>query len=250
MAAQTGQKVFGAGRFYGIPVQTTPTVSPGLVVQDMTLTFQRDVKKLFGLNQLPVDIAAGMLSVSGKANLGGIAGRFLNDLMIGGTLSTGQVPNIANESLSLSAGSTATLNPANTPSLDLGLFGSTDGVPLVRVTTGVALTAGQYSFSSTGGYAFSSLEARTAVKVSYLYSTVNGQTVTMSNQPMGKTGNFEAVMTFLWGTDKGTIQLPNCMASNYELGTKLDDYMRPAFAFEAGTDSSDSLGTFSYAELS
>lgn len=254
MAAQNGQKVFGAGRFYGTLTATSPvpTPNPGIVVQDISIDFKRDIKRLYGVNQLPVDVASGPLSVTGKVTMGGIAARLFNDLLIGGNMSTGQVPNIANETITITTGSTATAAAANGAGwmADLGVYGSTDGVPLAKVSTGSAVTADQYSVSTLGVFQFSSLAARTGLKASYLYSTSGGQQVAMVNQPMGKTGGFAAVATFLWSTEKATIQLNNCISSDFSMASKLDDYMKPSFGFEAGADTLDSLGTLSYAELS
>lgn len=252
MAAQNGQKVFGAGRFYGTNNVVNSTPNQGVVTQDVSVAFKRDIKRLHGLNQLPVDVAAGMMTVTGKTNLGGIAARFLNDLMIGGTLSTGQLPNVANETLASATGSTATVAAVNGAGFvsDLGIYGATDGIPLVKVSTAAAVLADQYSVSTLGVYQFSSLAARTSYKASYLYSTNGGQTVDMTNQPMGRTGNFKAVMALLWGTDKATISLENCIGSNYEIATKLDDYAKPPFEFEAAADTNDTLGKFSFAEMS
>lgn len=251
MAAQTGQKVFGSGRFYGIPNVTNPTPSPFGVTQDVSIDFKRDIKELFGQNQLPVDIAAGMLHVTGKVTNGTLQARLFNDLMIGGTLSTGQIPWVANETITISSGSTLG-TPANAAGLvtDLGIYPTLTGVPLVRVSTIAILSAGQYAVSTAGVYAFSSLDSFTSLKVSYLYSTSGGQSVAMTNQPMGKTGNFQAIIDLLWGSDKGSISLGNCMAADWTLATKLDDYTKPSFDFQCGTDATDSLGTFSFAELS
>lgn len=253
MTAQRGQRVFGAGRFYGIlttPENSTP--NPFLVTQDISLEFKRDIKRLHGYNQLPVDVAAGMMTITGKVTNGAIAARAFNDLMIGGSLSTGQIPYTAEETLTMTTGSTATVTAANGAAFiqDLGVYGSTDGVPLVKVSTADAVTADQYSVSTLGVYQFSSLAARTSVKASYLYSTSGGQTVTMSNQAMGKTGAFEAVLGFLWGTEKATVDLINCIGSDYSFATKLDDFMRPPFGFEAAAGDDGTLGTFSFAELS
>lgn len=253
MPAQNGQKVFGAGRFYGINNVANSTPNQGIVVQDISLAFKRDIKRLHGINQLPVEVAAGPMTVSGKATLGGLAARLFNDLMIGGTLSTGQVPNIANETLTITTGSTATATAVNGAAMqaDLGIYGATDGVPLVKVATASAVLADQYSVSTLGVYQFSSLAARTSLKASYLYSTVGGQQVAMTNQPMGKTGNFQAVLAWLWGTEKATVNLLNCLGSDYELASKLDDFMKPPFGFDAAADpTTDSLGTASFAELS
>jgi len=254
MAAQNGQKIFGAGRFYGIPIATTPTPDPFLLTQDIAIDFKRDIKRLYGQNQLPADIASGMLSVVGKVTNGVVAARAFNDLMIGGTLSsTGQEPWISNETGTI-ANSTlgpGTFTVANGASfaLDLGVYAVASGIPYVR-TASTAPSTGTYSASSVGVYAFSSLEGNVSFKASYLYNATGGQIVTMTNQPMGKIGTFQAVAAFLWGTDKGTIQLNSCMAANYGLATKLDDYTKPSFDFEAATDTTDTLGTFSFAEQS
>lgn len=252
MATPKGQQVFGAGRFYGSPNVTAPTPSPFYVAQDMSVDFKRDIKKLYGQNQLPVDIAAGMLTVTGKVTMGGLAARGFNDMMIGGTLSTGQKPYVTNETLTITTGQTsaAVANAAGF-ALDLGIFGTTTGVPLSRVSTASvgSQTTGTYALTTAGTYYFSSLDSLTGLKVTYLYSTTGGQTVDMTNQPMGKTGNFTAVVDLLWGTDKGSIALNNCIASDFGIATKLDDFTKPAFGFEAAADANETLGTFSFAVL-
>lgn len=250
MAAQAGQKVFGAGRFYGTNNTANSTPNQFGLAQDVSLDFKRDVKKLYGQSQLAADVASGMLNVTGKVTYGVLSARLFNDLMIGGTLSTGQIPNIVNETITISSGSTTgtAVNGVGWQA-DLGVFGSTDNIPLIKASTAAVLTIGQYAVSTLGVYTFSSLDAHTGLKASYLYSTSGGQNVNMANQPMGKTGNFQAVVALLWGTDKGTITLNNCMATDYGLATKLDDYTKPAFGFECATDVNDTLGTFSFAEL-
>lgn len=259
MAAQTGQKVFGAGRFYGIPTSANPTPSPFGVVQDMSLDFKRDVKRLHGLNQLPVDVAGGMLTVTGKVTMAVIGGRLINDLLIGGSLTNGtQYPWIADEANTIAGTTlgTGTFTVANGAGfqLDLGIKNSTGGVPYARVSTSATLSTGQYSVTTAGVYSVSSLEGNIAFKASYLFSTSGGQNVSMTNQPMGKTGNFQAVMDLLWTNiaavqEKASIQLNNCMATDFNMATKLDDYTKPTFGFDAATDATDTLGTISYAEL-
>lgn len=258
MVAQNGQKVFGAGRFYGVPTTTYPTPSVFGVVQDMSLDFKRDIKRLHGLNQFPVDVASGMMTVTGKVNMGALNGRLMNDLMMGGTLTTGQIPWIANEAATI-AGSSAgagTVTAANGAGIitDLGVYAYLTGVPFVRTSTAAPPGSGFYQVSTVGLYTFSSLDGNLAVRLSYLYSTSGGQQIAMTNQPMGKVGNFVAVMEMLWtnlaGTqEKASLSLSNCMASDYGLATKLDDYLKPGFGFDAACDSNDSLGTMSLAEV-
>ena len=250
MAAQNGQKVFGPGRFYGTNNTANSTPVPLLVTQDVSIDFKRDIKRLYGQNQLPVDVASGQLSVVGKVTAGAVGARVLTDLLLGGTLSTGQIVNVTNETVTiLAAATSATAANGAGWQADLGIFGATDGVPLVKMSTVAVLVAGQYAVSTLGVFTFSSLDARTSLKSSYFYSTSGGQTVTMANQPSGKVGNFTALVDFLWAPEKATIQLANCMVSDYGLASKLDDYMKPTLGFEAATDVNDNLGTFSFAEL-
>lgn len=255
--AQSYQKVFGAGRFWGYPVGTAPTPTAFGLTQNMSLDFRRDVKRLYGANQLPADVAAGMLQVTGKATFAVQSGRMLNDLMLGATKSTGQKPWIANESATISGSSAAPsiVSVANTTSwsADLGVRGTVFGssnTPFTRIAS-TAPSSGQYFVSSStpGVYTFSTLDGGAAVAISYLYAATGGETVTMSNQAMGKTGNFVAVMGLLWGTEKGTIQLNNCMATDYGIQTVLDDYAKPTFGFEAAADDADNLGIYSFAEI-
>lgn len=253
MAAQNGQKVFGAGRFYGTAISTSAVKTPTQfgVAQDIAVDFKRDIKKLHGQNQFPVDVSAGMASITGKVTNGTLNGRAFNDLLIGGTLSTGQLPNQVNETMTMTTG-TVTYTSTNGAGYvtDLGIYGATDGVPLVKVSTGTSpVGIGNYSVSTLGVYAFSSLDARTSLYASYLYSTVGGQQVAMSNQPMGRTGGFTSVVALLWGTEKATISFNNCISSDFGFATKLDDYTKPTFGFEAACDANDILGIFSFAEL-
>lgn len=251
MTAQSGQKVFGSGRFFGIPNVTTPTPIAFLLAQNMSLDFRRDIKRLYGENQLPADVATGMMQISGKVQMGTLNARALNDLMIGGTLSTGQTSYSNRESVTPSTGAgggaIATVALSSLWSVDLGVIDTVTGVPMTRVAS-TAPTSLQY-YAAAGVYTFSS--GGITAKVSYLYSpSTNGQNVTMTNQPMGKTGNFQAVMETFWGTEKSSIQLNSCMGSDMGFQTVLDDYQKPTFGFDAACDASDQLGVFSFAEIS
>ena len=249
MAAQVGQRVFGAGRMWGINNTLYSTPTPALVPQDMTFTLKRDVKSLFGYQQLPVDVGAGELSVNGKVTYGSLSARLLNDMMIGGTLSTGQITAAFSEAISLTTGSTQAA-PANLAGLtvDLGIVATTLGVPFVKQSTATVLTTGQYSLS-TLGYALSSLEAITGLTANYLYSTSGGQTVAMTNQNMGKIGGFQAVMAWVWGTEKATIALNNCLMTGMEFATKNSDFQKPTADWMAAADANNTLGNMSFAEL-
>ena len=251
MAAQTGQKVFGAGRFFGVNNVANSTPVPGLVTQDISLDFKRDPKRLYGQKQMAIDVAAGMLVVTGKTNLGGLQARLLNDLVIGGAMTTGQIIYAEDETLTVLAAATASslVNGAALQS-DLGIYGATDGVPLVKASTVAVLVAGQYAMSTLGVITLSSLDSRTSLKATYTYSTVGGQLVTMTNQNMGKTGNFAATLTMVYGADKTVLSIGNCMMTDLTYATKLDDFMRPPSGFDVAVQTDGNLGYMSFAELS
>lgn len=249
MVAVNGQKVFGGGRFYGIPNTATPTPVKALLVQNMSLDFKRDIKRLYGENQLPADVASGMLSVTGKAVHGTMSGELLGQLLLGVAPSTGSQTSWIDKESGISStggGGGAIVTVANSSlwSLDLGVIDTVTGIPMTRVAS-TAPSSGQY-YVASGIYTLSS--GTISGKFSYLYTPATGQQVTMSNAAMGKIGNFTAVMNLLWGTEKSTIELYNCMMSDLGYATVLDDYTKPAFGFEAATDATDTLGLFSFAE--
>lgn len=245
----TGQKVFGSGYFYGAPVATAPTPTQFGATQDMSLDFKRDVKTLFGQNQLPIETASGKLTVSGKVNMATLNGRLLNDLMLGTSLATGETLVAHDEAGAIPASTPFTVTVAQATHWleDLGVSFKLTNVPLTRVASAPA--TGQYSVAA-GVYTFAAADTGLAVFFDYSYtSSTTGQSVTMSNQPMGKTGNFQSVMAWNFGLEKSSVQLNNCMSSGLSFATKLDDFMMPAFDYSCATDSSDVLGIMSFAEV-
>lgn len=247
MTAQSGQKVFGAGRFYGVPSASNPTPTHFGLTQDISVDFKRSVKELYGFNQLAADVASAELSVSGKVTLGTLNGRLINDLMMGASSNTGQTNWVFGESGTVpSTPYQITVANASGFTLDLGVTNVSTGVPLTRVAN--SPSTGQYSVAN-GVYTFAAADTTNAVAISYLYTTTGGQTVTMTNQPMGKTGNFQAITETLWGTEKTVLQLYNCMATDWGMATKINDYTKPTFGFMAGTDATGTLGIMSFAEV-
>ena len=243
--AKGGQFIFGPGKFYAIPNVTVPTPISFGVPQNMEVDFKRDIKRLFGENQLPVDIASGELAVTGKATMGTAQGDIVAQLLMGVTPTPGQEPWISKEAGTSSSLNVITVANSTAFDTDLGVIDVASGVPMTRVAS-TAPTSLEY-YEAAGVYTLSS--AGVAAKVSYLYTAAGGQIVNMTNQPMGKTGNFQSVMAWLWSTEKMTIQLNNCMASDFGMQTVLDDYTKPTFGFEAGTDTNDTLGFMSFAEI-
>jgi hypothetical protein len=252
----TGQKIFGAGYFYGVPNVSNPTPTQFLVAQNMSADFKREIKYLYGSDgQIALDNASGKLTVSGKVESGQVNARALNDLVLGTSLANTQLSVQRDETGTVPAVSgpyTITVANSATWTTDLGVTFAAGTAkafqPLIRVASGP--TTGQYAVAA-GVYTFAAADTTLGVAISYEYTTAtSGQSISMTNQPMGKTGNFTAIMGLNYGTEKCAIQFNNCMSGGMSFATKLDDYMMPSFEYGAAADTNGILGTFSVAEIS
>ncbi len=248
MTAVNGQKAFAAGRFFGINNVVVPTPTRFSVPQDQSIDFKRSGKSLFGENQLAEDVCSGTMEISGKVTMGTLNARMFADLLFGVTGVAGQI-NIANSELQAIPGAgpyTVAVTNAGTWTVNLGVRNLTTGLMMVRVAAGPV--TGQYSVAA-GTYTFAAADANTPVAISYQYTVATpGELVTITNQPMGKIGNFTAVMQFVWGTEQSVLTLNNNIATDTGLATKLDDYTKPTFGFMSAVDTTGQLGTMSFAE--
>lgn len=250
----TGKKIFGSGRFFGINNVTTPTPARFMVPQDMSIDFKRQTKSLFGENMFAEDVASGEASVTGKVTYAATSARVFGDLVFGDTASsaTGQVMEADNELGTLTSHAYTALNVSDTPITDLGVVNTTNGQRYVRVASAPAAGV-SYSFSA-GTWTFNAAETGTTFKFSYLYTlSSTGETLTLTNQPMGRVGGFTGVMIFPWTNQSNVVEqdiltLNNCISSDSTIASKLGDYAKPTFGFDAAVDVNETLGTFSFAE--
>lgn len=245
MASVNGEQIFSAGRFFGINNVTNPTPARAYVPQDMSIDFKQSTKELYGEKKFAVAVAGGELSVTGKISMGADQPRILNDLLIQGSAAAGQILEADKEAITVGT-SSGTIQVANASAFktDLGVIKS-DGTVYTRMSA-VAAT-GQYSVATTGVYTLSAGDEGTNLLVSYLYgNTSAGETVTMTNQPMGPAGAFTAVMAFIYGSGQNILTLNNAIATDHGVASKLGDFAKPTFGFMASTDSTDTLGTWSY----
>ena len=249
----TGKKIFGAGRFFGINNVTNPTPARFMIPQDMSVSFKRQTKSLFGENQFAEDIGSGELSCTGKVTMGATNARILADLVFGIGGTTGQVMQADNELGTLSSHAYTVTNSADTPITDLCVVNTTNGQRYTRVQAGSETAGKSYSFIA-GIYTFNSAETGTTFKLSHLYTlSTQGETLTIANQPMGRVGGFTGVLVFPWtnpsnAVEQDVLTLNNCIASDTEITAKLGDYGKPTFSYEAAVDTSEMLGTFTFAE--
>src|ERR1700678_3586470 len=252
MPALNGKKIFGAGRFFGVNNVTNPTPARFAVPQDMSVTFKRGVKSLYGENQLAEDVSGGELDVTGKVSYGTSNARVIASLLFGAATTTGQTFEADNE-LGTIASHTITVVNAAAWTTDLGVVNVTTGARYQCVTSGSETAGVSYSVAA-GVYHFASGETGTAFKISYLYAIAgSGETVALANQSQGKVSDFAAVYVFPWTNpgnvvEQDVLTLNSCVASDAEIATKIGDYAKPSFSFAAACDTNGNLGTFGFAE--
>lgn len=241
------QLAFGSGSLWGVPSGSNPTPSRFGVLQNAGIDFTRTSKPLFGLNQLPVAVGVGAMQVKGKAAQGRFSGRQVNDLFFGGTSATGQTLSVDGEAGTI-PGTPFQITVANsgTFGIDLGVVNSSTGVPLTRVASSPA--TGQYSVSA-GVYTFAAADTTLAMKLSYTYTTTGGQTVTLSNQAMGIGQTFKVVIATNFNGNKSTFTMNAAVAVKWAIATQLEDFTKPDLEFDCYADSTDTLGTISFAEV-
>lgn len=251
-APLNGKKTFGAGRFFAINNVTNPTPARFLVPQDMSATFKRSTKTLFGENMFAEDLASGEMNVTGKVTMGTTNARIFSDLVFGAGNSAGQVNEIDNE-LGTIATHIITVVESATWTVDLGVVNTATGGRYKRVAAASEAAGVSYSVAA-GVYTFATGETGVTFKISYLYGiTSTGETVTMTNQPMGRIGGFTAIYVFPWTNPSNVVEqdvltLNSCVASDSEIATKMGDYAKPTFGLEAAVDTNEVLGTFTFAE--
>jgi hypothetical protein len=244
----TGKKIFGAGRFFGINAVAAPTPMRAYVPQDQSIDFKLNTKSLSGENRLPVAVAAGDMSVTGKVTMGANSARLFGDLMFAVGNTTGTIIEQDYEAGTIPGSVAYTITVANssTWTTDLGVVLASDGTVFTRVASGPA--AGQYSVAA-GVYTFATADANKNMKISYLYtSSTSGEKLTITNSLMGPAGAFTGIMVFPYGVDQDVLTLNNCIPSDAAISTKQGDYAKPTFGFMASTDASDTLGTFAFAQ--
>ncbi|MGD0826562.1 MAG: hypothetical protein ABSA09_00540 [Desulfobaccales bacterium] len=244
------QFFFGAGTLYGLTTATpTPTPVKFGTLQDVSVEFSADVKELYGANQFPAHIGRGKNKITCKAKLGQIQGAMLNNLYFGLPLSTGELLSAQKEAHNIPASTPFTVTVANTTAFaqDLGVVYAATGAPLTQVPS--APTMGQYSVGAGGVYTFAAADEGAAILIDYLYnSPTTGGTIAISNQPMGLTPTFKAVLTGVTGGYTMTLVLNQCISSKLTLPTKNEDHLIVEFDFSAMADQNDNIGTLTMTE--
>lgn len=247
------QYSFGAGSLYGKSLVNTPATPVRFgALQDVSIDMQFNMKELFGSYQFPIALGRGTGKIMGKANFAQFNAQTFNDLFFGNANpATGSVRFAVQEAQTVTANIVTATNNA-TFVADYGIVLASDQTLFTRVTSGPV--GQQYSCNETTGvYTFNSSQANIAVLVSYSYNDAsNGKKISLTNNLLGVSPQFSAVFTTqftrLNTTKKITLVLNACSSSKLTLATKLEDFVIPAFEFQAYSDDSNSVGSLSLEE--
>lgn len=250
---------FGSGVLYGIPnagnLATNPTPQKFGILQECTVEFKGDLKKLFGQKQFPVAKARGKIDVTGKGKIATLDPNLLNQLYFAQTKSTGVQRIIVDES-HVPATSVSPTNAVSGSLLtDYGVINKDTGLNMERVASGTP-AIGQYKFvqAVTGGsptaatYVFNASETASAVLLNYLYADTAGVTITLANQLMGYAPEFRALLINNFRAKYFGLELFSCVMGQISVPTKQEDFWISDIDFDASTDATDTLGAI-YADL-
>jgi hypothetical protein len=253
---------FGSGVLYGIPnagnLAANPTPQKFGILQEFSLEFKGDLKKLFGQNQFPVAKARGKIDVTGKGKIATLDPNLLNQLYFGQTKSTGVQRIVPDESHAPStsvAPSNATAAVAGTVVTDYGVINKDTGLNMEKIASGTP-AVGQYKFTpaTTGGsptaaaWVFNASETASAVLLTYLYPDTSGVTITLSNRSMGYAPEFRALLTNNFRGKYFGVDLYSCVMGMVGIPTKQEDFWICDIDLDASTDATDTLGAI-YADV-
>jgi hypothetical protein len=244
---------FGTGVLFGLPnagnLATNPTPYKFPVLQEASVEFKADLKKLFGTSQFPVAKARGKIDVSCKAKIAAFNPDFMNQMYFGQASAPGVTQMNVEEVHPIPATPfQVTVTNAVHFVTDYGVTFQATGVPLTKVPS--APTTGQYSVNSgTGIYTFAAADTLLGVLISYSSTDATaGETITLKNQLMGFAPEFRAFLFSAFRTKRLGIELYSCTLGQLTIPTKQEDFWMADITFDASVDSSDTLGQI-YADV-
>jgi hypothetical protein len=247
---------FGSGVLFGIPnagnLAANPSPQRFGILQEVSVEFKGDLKKLFGQKQFPVAKARGKIDVTGKGKFATLDPTLLNQIYFGQTSSTGVLRVVDLEShtpaASVAPGNT-TAAVAGTLVVDYGVINKDTGLNMVKIASG-SPTVGQYKFTpavtggsaTTAAWVFNASETASAVLLSYTYQDTTGVTIALNNQLMGYAPEMQMLLYNNFRNKYFALQLNSCILGMVGIPTKQEDFWIQDFDLDASTDVTDTLG--------
>lgn len=240
---------FGSGVLFGKPVAgnlpTNPTPVRLGVLQEVTITFKGDLKKLFGQSQFAVATARGKVDIDIKGKFAAFDPVAINQLFFAQAQTAGIVLIADQESHAIGATVTATQASVYvSPGGDLGVTNGTTGATMVKVPSSPAV--GQYSVvEATGVYTFNAADVTSAfpVLLSYLYNaSTRGSTISIKNQLMGYAPTVQMNLYNSFRSEFLGCQLNAVTIGEISLPSKLEDFWISDLSGSANADNAGQIG--------
>jgi hypothetical protein len=242
---------FGTGVLYGFPsggnLPTNPTPIR-LLLQEVSIDFKGDLKKLYTQSQFPLATARGKIDVTGKAKIVDYDPDPINQLFWAQNIATGMTVFVDQELDTIPTASpfTVTVTNAATFDVDNGVTyttGTNAGQVLLNVSPAAPATT-QYSVNTTTGvYTFAAVDNTRGVAISYTYvNSTRGKTITLTSELMGYAPTCR--MDF-WNNFRSKmigIRLNSATLGSWSYPSKLEDFWVSDVAFDANLDSGGNLG--------
>ena len=245
--------VFGIGALWGQRTDVTG-IGPDQfgVLQDNSIDFSFELKELYSQLQFPIDIARGKGKITGKAKMARIFSTLYADLFFGTTTAAGETNVSENETHTVGSSPTVTVSNVSTYVADLGVYYNSAGNVRFAYVTGAPSAVGTYTTNGSGAYTFFTGDIGQAVNISYVFTDASGKTITITNEFMGYTpqwqGTFYNEKNTQGVTGQITLRLNQCVSSKLSFPTKIDDYGIPDFDYMAFSQPNGSIGTLSVTE--
>lgn len=236
---------FGSGVLFGIPnsgnLAANPTPTKFGILQEASVEFKADLKKLYGQKQFAVATARGKIDVTGKCKIALLDPNGLNQLYFGQTASAGVNRMVIDESHA--PGASVNVTNHTTWARDYGVINADTGLNMTLALTS-SPAVGSYFSSGAGVYVFNASETASAVKISYMETdSSNGTTISLTNQLMGYAPQFRALLTNNFRNKYFALELNNCTMGQVSFPSKQDDFWIVDATFDANCDASDTLGS-------
>lgn len=249
---------FGAGTLWGTQLTdvngnaiATPTPVQFGALQDVSVDFAADIKKLHGSSAFPLMAVRGKQSINCKAKAAQMNGALINSIFFGFTPTAGildDVYDVTGTPIPTTPFQITPVPPSSgTWTQDLGVRNSSS-VPMTRVAAGP--TTGQYSVAA-GVYTFATADVGQTVYINYQYTATSttAKKIAISNPLMGAAPTFRADLSLKLNGKSLAMVLLTCVSTKLNFASKLDDFLIPEFDFEAYADASGAnVGTIALSE--
>jgi len=227
-------------------------------VNELSIDLSGNIKELYGQNQYPLVTARGTVKATGKLKSATLSGLAWNNVFFGQSFVSGNINWAVGESQPIPGSPfTITVTNSGTFDADLGVVAAATGLPYQRVAGGSEVAGKSYSVTETGvnkgKYIFAAGDTGLTMLITYAYTQATGQTLNVTNQPIGTTPTFQ--LDYYTNLNQPTskpfiVRCFGCVGAKIALAAKLEDYIMPEFDFGLFADNTGRVVNFYYPEVS